>query len=199
MTLDKIYGFKSKIVAGALIAGAFFYPIQNTYAQTNPGKLSELAKKNVVELTLEEKRTIIERLVSIESQGDPNAVNRVVRQRTIEGKVVEDTIYSVGEGQINISSSGALEDYNQFHDPDFTPQDMLNPEKNRTVRDWYLWTRIPELLNTKGLETTVANIVASYNTGAERLKKRGGDAIEYFKRLPRITRNYLKKILGEED
>lgn len=214
MVFNKFNGFASRIVAGVLIASALIYPIKNTYAETsknpqtstscsnhseaNPTIYSSLASKSIDSLTVEEKRTLVDRLVSIESQGDSNAVNIVIKERTLNGKVHIDTVYSVGESQINVSSHGALADYNQFHEPDFTPQDMFDPARNRIVRDWYLWTRIPQLLDEFKIQRTVANLSASYNGGVGKLKKRGGDAITNHNKLPKITQKYVEAVTGEE-
>jgi len=117
--------------------------------------------------------------------------------QALGNRLVQDTIRSVGENQINISNSGALEDYNNYHRRKFSEEEMRNPRKNRIVRDWYLFHRIPQLLNSYGLEKTVANTLASYNTGIGNLIKAGGNATRNFNRLPKITQKYIKSITRE--
>ncbi|MBI3623337.1 transglycosylase SLT domain-containing protein [Candidatus Pacearchaeota archaeon] len=191
---------KAKTIRNTLLGLSLAYALSNpapTYSQTKAQEeFSYLARKNIVDLTLEEKRTLVGRLSFVESTNNPNAVN-IVLKKNKRGEVVEK-IYSVGQNQINISESGALADYNSSHEQDFTPQDMFNPQNNEIVRDWYLFERLPRILESKGIETTVANCVGAYNCGARRLKQTGRDAIKYFQKLPEITQHYLKMILGED-
>lgn len=161
-----------------------------------------LARKNVKELSEGEKSYLIDRLIQRESRGDPKALNTVIKKRKdSHGRVVHvDTIYSVGENQINVSPTGALTDYNIYHPTkQFLPEDMLAPAKNRVVRNWYLFKRIPKLLKSRGFVANVANGLAAYNTGVGNLDKMAkGDAITNFDRLPRITQSYIKEITGED-
>ena len=161
---------------------------------------SDLARKNVTALSQSEREELTSKLRMRESSGRANATSFVVRKRRVNGEIFADTIHSVGENQINISERGALEDYNAFHKRRFSAEDMLNPSKNRVVRDWYLFRRIPQILTFYGLETSVANILASYNAGHVKLIKAGGNALDEdnFKKLPRITQKYIRE-LTEED
>jgi hypothetical protein len=159
---------------------------------------SNLARKNISDLTSEERTKLTSRLRMRESAGRADALGITIRARRFSAQTIADTIYSVGENQINISESGALEDYNIFHRRKFSTRDMLNPQKNRIVRDWYLFRRIPRLLNFYGLETTVANALASYNTGIGNLIRAGGDAINNFEQLPEITQRYIQNITRQD-
>jgi len=160
-------------------------------------RFTPLARKNIENLTNEERAELTERLRMRESSGRADAVGVTIRTRRVNGETSADTIYSVGENQINISRGGALADYNQMHRIKFSEEDMIGPVKNRIVRNWYLFQRIPQLLNFYGLETTVANTLTGYNTGIGNLIKAGGDAIRDFDRLPKITRDYIQNITRE--
>lgn len=166
--------------------------------QYNPGGLSDLAMKNIYSLTPEEKTHVIERLKNRESGGQPDAVSEVIRTRIVDGEAVSDTIYSIGENQINTSPGGALDDYNASHRRKFSEEDMLNPRRNRMVRDWYLLSKLPKMLVDHGLEATVANVLSGYNAGAGTLIKAGGDAVRNFPSLPSETQDYLVYIIGRK-
>jgi len=153
-----------------------------------------LARRNITNLTQEERAELTSRLRIRESAGRANALGITIRARRFNAQTIADTIYSVGENQINISESGALEDYNIFHKRKFSTRDILNPQKNRIVRDWYLFQRLPQLLNFYGIEATVANVLASYNAGPGRFMAAGRDAIRDFDRLPKITQDYIQDI-----
>ena len=182
------------------VAYTYTMPAIEVKAEPLPFSLDYLAGKNINDLTSEEKDYLIQRLKKIESNNDPNAVSFVLRKIVIDGEVVSDTVYSKGENQINTSESGALEDYNENHARQFSEKDMFNARKNRIVRDWYLFERIPEMLEEHGLEKTVANVLASYNTGIGNLIRRGeGDAVNHLDRLPAITQDYIRNITKNSD
>ena len=158
--------------------------------------LSELARKNIADLTPKEKIKIVRRLRIAESSGNPNAVSRVITHRYTHGRVVPDTAIFVGENQIGKS---ALADYNRFHKRKFTHQEMFNSRYNRRVSQWYRDIRLPQILKDHGRETTVANVLASYNAGPGVFIRSGGDAARYFNKLPNDTQRYITQITKEGD
>ena len=183
----------------AKIAYEYTMPAMNVEAEPLPFSLDPIAGKSIYDRNEGEKSRILSKLVEIESSNNDMAVNRVVKRIRTGRETVLDTIYSIGRDQINISSRGALADYNMAHRRKFTPRDMTNPGKSRIVRDWYLFDRVPELLYYDGLKSSVANVLASYNTGEGNLKLAGGDAIRHFDRLPRITQDYIRNITNNSD
>ncbi|MCX6749625.1 MAG: hypothetical protein NTW17_02675 [Candidatus Pacearchaeota archaeon] len=172
-------------------------PVEVSHPNSN-NFFSALATKNIRDLTSEERAKINSRVSIRESSGRANAVSRVIRNRIANGRTIVDTTYSLGENQINIGSHGALADYNQTNRRQFREDDMLNPRKNRMVRDWY-FRRISHILNSHGIEATVANVLASYNAGPGRFMAAGGDAIRDFKKLPKITQDYIQNITREQN
>ncbi len=182
------------------VAYSYDMPEINVKADPLPFSLDYIAGKNIGDLTSEEKSHLVQRLKKTESNNNPNAVSFVIRKSVVDGMVVPDTIYSKGENQINTSESGALEDYNQNHARQFSEEDMFNPRKNGIVSRWYLFERIPKMLEQRGLEKTVANVLASYNTGIGNLRRMSyGDAIKNFDRLPKITQKYIRDITRNGD
>ncbi len=61
--------------------------------------------------------------------------------------------------------------------------DLFNININYEIANWYINTRIPQLLRHYGHDDTVTNRLISYNCGISCVGKR----------LPRETRNYIKK------
>ena len=61
--------------------------------------------------------------------------------------------------------------------------DLFNPLINMTIANWYMNTRIPQLLKHFNHEDTVENRLISYNCGVGCVGKK----------LPRETINYIKK------
>lgn len=158
--------------------------------------LKNVAAKSIENLNQEEEKELTERLSMTESKKDNYAISRVLRKRLRGDRLTHDTIYSIGENQINISPGGALEDYNEMHSVKFKTTDMFNRENNRAVRDWYLFERIPYLLRNNGLSTSVANSLAVYNAGIGTFLNSGGDAISNFEYLPEKTQDYVRIITG---
>ena len=83
-----------------------------------------------------------------------------------------------------------LEDYNDYHHKKFTLSEMKNPVLCYKVADWYMNTRIPQLLLHYGYEDTVERRLVAYNAGITR--------VVYYDpplspTLPRETRQYIKK------
>jgi soluble lytic murein transglycosylase-like protein len=74
-------------------------------------------------------------------------------------------------------------DYNQMTGAKVQPDDLWEPETNRRIANWYLHTRIPQLLRHYGKPVTVETVLTAYNAG-----------IRYVGReLPRETVNYIAK------
>ena len=115
----------------------------------------------------------IEAVIQIESGFDPSAFNAS----------------SQACGLMQITPI-CLQDYNNFAKAEtFNIGDMFDGGKNVRVGQWYLEKRIPAILEVLKIESTVENILISYNWGC-------GNLVKYLKgkkRLPRETVNYLKK------
>lgn len=78
-----------------------------------------------------------------------------------------------------------LKDYNAMNKTRLSLQDMFKPLQCRTVAEWYLNIRIPQLLRHYKKQVTINNVLISYNAG-----------ISYVingKPLPKETINYIAK------
>jgi len=127
----------------------------------------------------------LEIIKQIESSGNPHAYNK----------------RSGATGLYQITPI-CLEDYNQFHPrPLCTPPistcerfwemhmtEMYNPEKNYLVANWYMNTRIPQLLKHFKHLDTVENRLVSYKCGIDCVGKK----------LDKETRKYINKYKGRE-
>jgi len=121
----------------------------------------------------------IDKIVMIESSGDPNAVNRG------SGCI----------GLMQINPKAALLDFNYYHSTQYTRLDLFNPQINMRIGQWYITHRIPTMLRHYGIPVTIETVIASYNWGIGHVKrwhKRG----MVFAELPRETQNYIKKYRG---
>jgi hypothetical protein len=74
----------------------------------------------------------------------------------------------------------------------------MDIEKSRVVADYYYNTRIPQMLNTYGIEDNINTRIAAYNWGIGYLlnawKQYGQDWLNY---APKETQNYIKTYRGE--
>jgi len=113
----------------------------------------------------------------IESSGNPRAYNR--------------NSWAIGLRQI---TPIVLKEWNQLHpNEQYNSEDLFNPEINRKIGNWYLEERIPYYLKYYGLEDNIENRLASYNWGIGNVKKIGGVREKNMDKLPKETRNYIKK------
>jgi hypothetical protein len=109
----------------------------------------------------------------IESSGNPLAYNKSSHAR----------------GLFQITPI-CLKEYNNFHAEKYNLSDLFNPIINEKIAKWYIEKRIPQMLKHFGKETSLENILISYNAG-----------ISYVvsgKPLPLETVNYIKKYKGEK-
>lgn len=90
-------------------------------------------------------------------------------ESSLDPEVISDT-EDYGLLQINAI---ALESYNKYNKSKYTTKDLLNPEINVKVGDWFINKRIPALLKSEGLEDNLENRLAAYNQGARGLAKNG--------------------------
>lgn len=78
-----------------------------------------------------------------------------------------------------------LNDFRNMEKVAWEMPDMLNPTNNKEVAEWYLNTRIPQMLNHYHKSITVRNVIISYNAGISYVVRH--------KKLPKTTINYLRK------
>ncbi len=116
-------------------------------------------------------------IAQIESNGNPNAYNK--------------RSGAIGLYQI---TPICLKDYNQHYIRNYgnipnekfyySNEDLYDPIINFRIANWYLNTRIPELLKHYHKPITIDNILWAYNAGI-------GNLVKGIK--PLETRNYIKK------
>lgn len=112
-------------------------------------------------------------IMKIESHGDVKAFNR----------------HSGARGLYQVTPI-VVKEWNAFHPEErFTNEDMFNAQRNYKVAEWYLNTRIPQMLRHFGKPVNVENVLISYNAGISYVVKG--------KELPEETSNYLQKYEAE--
>jgi soluble lytic murein transglycosylase-like protein len=112
----------------------------------------------------------INKIIQIESSGNPNAVNKK----------------SGAVGLMQITQI-ALEDYNNLHPANqFSMNEMRIPEYNKVVGSWYINQRIPEFLKHYDIPDNEAFRLIAYNYGIGSLKT-------WYNCLPKESINYLSK------
>lgn len=84
-----------------------------------------------------------------------------------------------------------LKDYNRYHSVKFTMKDMDLPGPNMEVGIWYMNTRIPQLLQSKGVPDTDITRLIAFNAGAS-------VARSVWLKIPKETRNYLIRYFKED-
>ncbi len=87
-----------------------------------------------------------------------------------------------------------LEDFNKNSRPQMTwdVEDLLNPEVNTYIANWYFNKQLPKYLLHYKIPINTITLIASYNWGVGNVVKwyrTGADV----KELPRETQKYLKK------
>lgn len=89
---------------------------------------------------------------------------------------------SLGKFQLG---SAVFQDYNKANKTRLNArQCALEPVCATQVADWYLHTRIPQMLRAYKVPVTVSNILVAYNAGIKSAK---------LGRIPPITKSYLNK------
>ena len=78
-----------------------------------------------------------------------------------------------------------LKEYNNYHLVKYTSEDLYDAEINYEIANWYLNTRIPQMLKHFKKPVNVENILISYNAGISYVVQN--------KEIPTETINYLKK------
>jgi hypothetical protein len=97
----------------------------------------------------------LEKVKAIESSGDPYAYNNRTQ--------------ATGLFQI---TPVALKDWNQLHPKEQYGQQWLFDENvNTKIASWYLYKRIPQMLQSFGLPVTQDNILRAYHDGVGNVAK----------------------------
>lgn len=77
-----------------------------------------------------------------------------------------------------------LKSYNQRHKRDYTKEDLFNGDVNEKIADWYLHTRIPEMLRYYDIKVNDYNVLWAYNAGIGRVRQGV---------MPEETKGYIRK------
>ena len=115
----------------------------------------------------------LEVIKQIESSGDPLAFNA----------------RSGARGLYQITKI-CLKDFNQRNNDSYTMAEMYNPVKNEAVARWYIYKRIPQMLNYYDIPITVDSVLWAYNAGIGRVIKGElpSETVEYIRRYKRRVR-----------
>ncbi len=111
----------------------------------------------------------LDSIKQIESSGNPNAIS------------FRGAKYGRGAYQI---SEICLKEFNQFNNTNYKPTDLFDYDLNKTIANWYINKRIPQMLKHFELEDTVKNRLWAYNAGVGRVRQNV---------MPEETKNYIKK------
>lgn len=115
----------------------------------------------------------MERIAMIESSGNPLAHNKK-----------ED-----GRGLFQINPV-CLKEWNNFHPSEiYSAEDLWNPQVNRRIAEWYMNTRIPQMIKHFQKIDSIENRIIAWNAGIKYVKT-GAE-------IPAGTRRYLEKYRGE--
>lgn len=119
----------------------------------------------------------ITRIIQIESSGNPAAYNKRSK--------------AIGLCQIR---SCVLADWNRLHPREtYLTVELYKPEVNKKIGSWYINKQIPIYLKYYKIPDTTKNRLIAYNFGIGNLMKYlRGD-----RKLPKETRDYIKKYKGE--
>ena len=114
--------------------------------------------------------SFIDAVINQESSGDPKAVSP-------KG--------AMGLMQI---MPGTLQEYNQYNKTAYQPKDLLNGDINKKIGTWYMYRRIPQMINhyRPGEGFTPEDQLWAYNAGLGNWNK----GIK-----PAETKNYVEKIM----
>ena len=81
-----------------------------------------------------------------------------------------------------------LNDYNKINNTNYTEDDLFITNINKTIANWYISKRIPQLLREHKIKTNVMNVLICYNGGIN-------TCLEYqkTKHLNKETQDYINK------
>ncbi len=117
-------------------------------------------------------------VISVESNWNPEAYNKGTKATGLM-QIVPVTLED-----FNKHGTGKL--YNKF--------DLYDPYVNVQIGKWHLYDRIKkQFLPRYGLKDSTSNMLTAWNWGIGHLRKLG-DADKHFRRLPRQTQRFIKKV-----
>ena len=139
----------------------------------------------------------INRIIKIESNGDPNAFNKksgatgLMQITPICLMEWNNKIGMFGTGYRN-NHAKTLGQLVIVYDNHYNIGDMYNGGKNIRVGSWYINERIPQMLKAYGIEDSVEARLACYNWGIGNYRK----YLKGEKKMPKETRDYIRKYKG---
>jgi hypothetical protein len=119
---------------------------------------------------------LVEAVIMAESNNNPNAVSKMG-----------------AKGKMQIMPE-TLRDYNKRHKTNYTEEDLMNPIINEEIGREYLFERLPKIIKSKKIPLSLYTVLASYNRGAENVKKWLTHQEGEFYAQPKETQGYVKKI-----
>lgn len=149
------------------------FQVSNIFCKSNVFQQikNKTRERQQVLMLIQSQSLEIQKLIQIESSGNPKAKSRVNAR-----------------GLMQIMNPVLIE-YNERHRTQYTRNDLYCPKINIKIGGWYWNTRIPQMLKYFKLPTTTKNKIICYNFGI-------GNCLKYVKgkiNLPLETKNYFKK------
>lgn len=195
------------------LAGAFscFNRLDQRTFQTHRAKINHLEQK-LVELKIERPRMtekIYQQALKLdEIISKDNYIQHIPLSSVSKDELVKSVIKAESNGYPKaVSKMGAkgkmqimhdtLKDYNKKHKTNYTKRDLMNPIINEKIGRWYLFDGLPEIIKSKKIPLSLYTILASYNRGAENVRKWLMNQDGEFYAQPKETQNYVKKIYAD--
>ena len=136
-------------------------------------KARERSVKSIYEVKSSIDEVNIERIIIIESSGNPYALNE----------------RSGARGLMQITPI-CLKEWNNENLDKYTLDDLYNPVINKRIGTWYMNEKIPTYLWAYNIKDTIENRLIAYNWGIGNLRNYVNGKL---KNLPYETKRYIKK------
>ena len=111
---------------------------------------------------------ILSIIIAIESSGNPLAYNQS----------------SGARGLCQITPIVLLE-FNKFNRTAYELEDLFHPDTNKMIAEWYLYKRIPQMLEHFNKPVTERNVLICYNAGIR--------YVAHDLKIPSETERYIEK------
>ena len=201
------------LVVAMIFTGAFscFNKLDQKTFQTPRAKTNHLEQKVAEPRTKRPKMTekIYQQALEMDKAISENHYIKDIPLRFVpKDKLVQAVIKAESNGYSKVVSKmgakgkmqimpGTLREYNQINKTNYTEEDLMNPTINEKIGRWYLFKRLPEIIDSKNIPKSLYTLLVSYNRGAENVKKWLANQKGEFHTQPKETQNYVKKIYAD--
>ena len=129
-------------------------------------------------------------IIALESNGDPHAFNKTsgaIGLMQITPVCLDD--WNTTKGKFSFEEQFGKPGTYFYETRYLNIADLYNPNINLIIGQWYINTRIPQMLKAYGMPDSVNNRLIAYNWGAKNLKH----YLKGERKLPKETKQYLIK------